>query len=127
MMSEKVKLRPHHILCIKHYEGKGYSEEFNIRMKEVIAHLDRGERFKLVCGADDLCEACPNCRGGVCSAEQKVKRYDKAVTDLLGISYDKEYSKDELFARSEKEIYEKGRFDSVCSDCEWAKICHGKA
>ena len=68
-----MQLRPHHILCIAHYEGKGYSEEFNIKMQAIIEALKSGGQFELTFGPDDLCASCPNLVGGICSSEEKVQ------------------------------------------------------
>ncbi len=117
-----MKIRPHHILCIAHYEGKGYSEEFNLKMKEVIKRLDGGEEFSLVSGADDLCSSCPNLINGVCKTEEKVQRYDKTTAALLGIKEDQRLSRD-IFDAAKEKIYKKNKFDLICSDCEWSYVC----
>ena len=121
-----MKLRPHHILCIAHYEGKGYSEKFNAKMKEIIKRLDSGEGFTPVFGADDLCAACPHNADGVCDAEEKTARYDKTVAELIGLKPGKRYFKNEIADKAQNGIYAKNRFTSVCSDCEWANICHNR-
>lgn len=118
-----MNLRPHHILCISHYVGKGYSEEFNIRMKELIKRLGEGESFTPVFGSDDLCAACPNLIDGVCKSEEKVKRYDKITAELLGLTENQSYTK-EIFDTAKETVLNRGRFDDVCFDCEWAYICH---
>lgn len=118
-----IKLRPHHILCIKHYEGKGYSEDFNAKMRDIITRLDSGERVRFVTGADDLCAACPHNKDGVCETEEKSARYDKKVSEFLQLKFDKEYCKREIAGLAQREIYGKDRFDAVCPDCEWSYIC----
>jgi hypothetical protein len=118
-----MKLRPHHILCISHYVGEGYSAEFNVKMKELIKRLGEGESFDLVSGPDDLCAACPNLSGGLCKSEEKVKRYDKITAELLGVTQNGSCGSD-VFDIAKKKIYSQNKFASVCSDCEWAYICH---
>ncbi len=120
---KKLKLRPHHILCIAHYAGKGYSTEFNQRMKELIKRLGEGESFDLVSGPDDLCAACPNLVCGLCKSEEKVRRYDKITAELLGVTQNKNRGFD-VFDEAKEKIYSQNKFSSVCSDCEWAYICH---
>ena len=80
-----IKLRPHHILCIAHYEGNSYSEAFNLKMQEIIKRLETGEGFTLVFEADDLCSSCPNLTNGICKTENKVQRYDTMTAELLHI------------------------------------------
>lgn len=117
-----IKLRPHHILCIAHYEGNGYSEEFNLKMKEIIKRLETGEEFKLVFDGDDLCSSCPNLTNSICKTEDKVRRYDNMTAELLNISEDQNLTKD-IFASAKSKIYEANKFDLICSDCEWSYIC----
>ncbi len=117
-----IKLRPHHILCIAHYEGKGYSEEFNLKMKEIIKSLETGEEFELVFGADDLCSACPNLKNGICETEEKVNRYDRMTADLLVIG-EGQISTKTIFDAAKEKIYKANKFNHICSDCEWSYIC----
>ena len=117
-----IKLRPHHILCIAHYEGSGYSEGFNRKMREIVKRLEAGEAFRFVFGADDLCAACPNLKNGVCNTEEKVRGYDGVTAALLGVAAGREATK-EIFGTAEDRICQAGKFDLICSDCEWSYIC----
>ena len=117
-----MQLRPHHILCIAHYEGKGYSEAFNIKMHEIINALESGGQFELVFGPDDLCASCPNLSGGNCNSEEKVRKYDRLTAEMLGIAENQRLNSD-IFKSANQKIYEPNRFDQICSDCEWSYIC----
>ena len=117
-----MQLRPHHILCIAHYEGKGYSEAFNIKMQELINALESGGQFELIFGPDDLCASCPNLTGGNCTAEEKVRKYDRLTAEMLGIAESQRLNRD-IFKSANQKIYEPDKFDQICSDCEWSYIC----
>ena len=117
-----IKLRPHHILCIAHYEGSGYSEEFNLKMEEVIKRLETGEGFTLVFDGDDLCSSCPNLINGICKTEEKVRRYDSMTANLLNVGDGQSFTKG-VFEVAKERIYEANKFDTICSDCEWSYIC----
>ena len=84
-----MKLRPHHLLCVRFYCGHGYSEAFNQRMRDVIAALEAGTPFSLTQGPDDLCDACPNLKetpsGARCRTQDRVSRYDERTADALGL------------------------------------------
>ena len=41
-----IKIRPHHLLCMRAYIGNGYSEEFKIEMEKVINSMPTGEKIK---------------------------------------------------------------------------------
>ena len=117
-----MQLRPHHILCIAHYEGKGYSEEFNLKMQAIIKALKSGNQFELIFGPDDLCASCPNLTGSICNTEEKVQRYDRLTAEMLGITEGRCLNS-AIFELAKKNIYEPDKFDQICSDCEWSYIC----
>lgn len=123
-----MQLRPHHLLCTRFYKGHGYSEEFNQNMKEVLARLSAGETFTVTQGLDDLCSACPNRitdenGNRICNAEEKVSRYDSKTYDLLSLEEGRTYDYSEIKKSSDALIFQCGKFDSICSDCEWKYLC----
>lgn len=118
-----MRIRPHHLLCMGNYIGKGYSREFEINMSRVIAELKNRSVLTPVEGADDICIACPFDHRGVCETEEKVRRYDREVADRLGLVYGAEYEYEELARRVADEIYMTGDLTSICGDCEWHSLC----
>ena len=123
-----VKLRPHHLLCLHFFEGKGYSDEFTANMTSVKLSLEQLDpRIELVRSADIICGSCPNNINGVCSSEEKVKRYDGTVLSICGIDTDCGLS----FSRLQSIVLEKivypHRLQDVCGDCQWSFICAKKA
>ena len=122
--SSPVVLRPHHLLCIRFFEDKGYSEEFTDNMYKTIEKLRAHDRVKISFSSDSLCAACPNLRGGICETEEKVRRFDNKTASLLRLENGKIYSYMSLQTKIESDIFAKSEFDGICSDCEWANICH---
>ena len=112
----EMQIRPHHLLCMARFVGKGYSEEFVLNMKSVISALNSGEKFELTNGSDDICKACPFNLSGVCKDEEKVVRYDSAAKAALALDYKEKYSYKDLCI-TDADIKE------ICSDCEWAELC----
>ena len=96
-------LRPHHGMCFQFYEGKGYSEEFTDHMGRVITDMesDPSQLIKLVVATDIVCENCPNNEAGVCSTQEKVRRYDEEVLRACGLPKDNEISFDEYYSGSD--------------------------
>ena len=86
-----IKIRPHHILCMKAYVGKGYSEDFNINMKEIINELrNDSQTIQIVFGLDDICSKCPyNLGNGLCKSQDKVEKIDSKIIDYFNIKEDK--------------------------------------
>jgi uncharacterized protein len=50
-----VRLRPHHLLCMLSYAGRGYSPAFVANFDAVVRRLEAGEEIVVVSGADDIC------------------------------------------------------------------------
>lgn len=120
-----LKLRPHHGLCVQFFRGEGYSDEFVENMTRVIEMLNRGAQVELTEGGDCLCAVCPNFIDGVCADEGKVTRYDRLVMAMCGLHYGDRMPFRELARRIRTSIiYQEDGMGRVCSDCQWARICH---
>ncbi len=125
-MSE-IKLRPHHILCISFFEGKGYSPEFVCNMKSVMQSLNRNGQVLLIDGGDDICICCPKYGSGRCVCENKVNQYDEAVRSVCKLETNQTLSWQELISLAASRIIEPGLRKEICGDCQWSGICIGKA
>lgn len=92
---ERLRLRPHHILCesFSPWSITGRGETFNEVERRIRDTLTSGTGsvIEVVEGVDDLCEVCPLCRGGRCQSslgnEVEVRKWDANVLKGLGISY----------------------------------------
>ena len=118
-------LRPHHGMCFRFYEGKGYSAAFTDHMGRVIRTLsERPETpVRLTLSADAVCEHCPNNRDGVCGSADKVMRYDAAVLDACNLKDGDELPYADFAARVRERILDAGLRRVICGDCEWDAIC----
>lgn len=122
---DEILLRPHHALCIRFFEGKGYSGEFTRHMAEIIRMLQEpGRSIVLVDEEDEICRKCPNHLENGCRQKEKVKGYDGRVIDMTGVSCGEEMDFRRLQELVEKKITDAGKFHEICSDCGWAEICH---
>ncbi len=84
-----MKLRPHHLLCLISYSGRGYSEEFIRAMNEAQKAYLGGETVELVDGMDLVCLDCPHCgRGGACTktAGAQPDDLDRRAREMLGLT-----------------------------------------
>ena len=64
-MEKLIHLRPHHLLCLQAFRGKGYSAAFVKKMTEVHGMLRENPACRIVLteGADDLVRSCcPDCQ-----------------------------------------------------------------
>src|SRR3989338_5500080 len=57
-------IRAHHLLCMRSFQGKGYSEEFVDNFYKVIDELKKNPLVKVVNKPDAICEKCPHNKNG---------------------------------------------------------------
>lgn len=144
-------LRPHHALCACNFRGEGYSKAFVENMTTALQELDAGRKVVLKASPDVICEACttapdsrsslgkiivPDSRnsrehaavsGGriykICKDEEKVRRFDREVLQLIRLEEGACISWQELVRRVRTNIIESGKRREVCGDCAWDDIC----
>lgn len=122
-----VQLRPHHLLCIQLFEGKGYSQAFVDSMFYTIDRLNSNPEIMLTSTCDTLCSKCPNSRGSVCITEEKIKTYDNNVLEKTHLVEGNIYKWDFAKTIAAEAILDKGIIQEVCVDCGWKDICYKKA
>jgi Uncharacterized conserved protein len=119
-----MELRPHHGLCIAHFRGLGYNEEFVVNMKMVIAKLKSSEEpVTLVCHTDVICSSCPHNQNGECNSGQKVLSYDQACLELCGFQENQKVTWGEYAEQVKNYILLTDKLTEVCKECEWLDIC----
>ncbi len=121
-----LKLRPHHLLCLSLFEGKGYDHSFAQNMADVLKRLANEGSFTLAEGRDDICTACPNLAGdSLCAlGEADVRRMDRAVAEFLKLELNNQYES-KLVNQMMKDRMTEELFLSCCGSCRWyrEKIC----
>lgn len=123
----KIRIRPHHILCMRFFEGKGYSPAFVENMTRLKQQLEQSDAVVELTGdCDMVCAACPNRRQTWCVAEHQVRTYDDAMLLYCGLSRDTPYRWAQLQALASEKILQAGRLPAICADCQWYEICGGK-
>ena len=121
-------LRPHHGMCFQFYEGKGYSEDFTDHMGRIIRECEADPQQMLLLNVetDVVCENCPNNEDGICTSQDKVERYDKAVLDACGLHDGSEISYEDFIRIVSENIIDAGIRSDICGDCTWDYICREK-
>jgi uncharacterized protein len=123
-----VRLRPHHLLCMLTYAGKGYSPAFTANMTVVVERIAAGEPVEIFEGPDDICkpllsEPDPHCHRE--SVQVRDRRASRDVGQLLGVTI----SAGELPALTEgrlemlRQAFRDGDIRTACRDCEWQELC----
>lgn len=125
MTIQNLLLRPHHGLCIRFFEGKGYNEEFTHHMEETIKKL-QGKDIHIILTdkEDEICKKCPNFLKDGCRTKEKVQKYDEGVMKILGLSVGEEITFSDFQKQIEKKIIIPDKMKEICGNCGWAGICH---
>ncbi len=123
-----VTLRPHHLLCLLTYVGKGYSPAFVENYDRIIARLGAGEEIAMTEGPDDICApiACDlaeHCHGAsvisrdACAARDvgRVLGMTIASGTRLTLTADRRATLRAAFAS--------GDIRSACTGCNWSELC----
>lgn len=117
-----IRLRPHHLLCIQNYKGKGYSLEFTENMDKIVETLkhNSGEEIKIIFSTDDVCNKCPNKQDeDLCISNYKVKLIDNKVITYLDLKED--IYRYNYLVELLKAVIDKNSFSDICGECEWYK------
>ena len=117
-------IRPHHGMCLAFFQGQGYSAGFTAHMAQVKELLHREDpEVCLRPETDILCNRCPHNERGICSAAEKVERYDRAVLELCALSPGQHMRWSRFSRLVETRILSAGRREEICSDCQWNGLC----
>lgn len=137
-----IRLRPHHLLCLLTYVGKGYSAAFTANLDRVAARLAAGEMLELVRGPDDICApllpaACmpsaagrpapagpgPHCLGA--SVEARDAQALQALQQHLPQrpSPGSRLVLDVATLQELRALFAAGSIRQACAGCEWQDLC----
>lgn len=122
-----IRLRPHHLLCLLTYVGKGYSPAFVANYDRIVARLDAGEPAELVEGPDDICA--PMLDGGHHCLNDSVAIRDATARaalarlfgDGLAVGTMLRFSAGRLAAM--RAAFADGTLRAVCTGCQWTGLC----
>ena len=117
-----MNIRAHHLLCMRYFQGKGYSKEFIRNFYFVLKKLP-GEKIRVVNSVDVICEKCPHNDDSVCKkkkdSERKTRQMDNRLIKTAKISLEKEYLYSKL-----KDLVKNIKAKDFCKGCEWKKDCN---
>lgn len=124
-----IRLRPHHLLCMLTFVGKGYSPRFTANYEVLAQRLSRGETIVVVEGPDDICtplledENAPHCLGESVSGRDAVAL--ASVSGLLGraLSVGSSIVPGASLFRTLRRHFASGRLRAACTGCEWTSLC----
>ncbi|WP_128255750.1 DUF1284 domain-containing protein [Falsirhodobacter deserti] len=120
-----VRLRPHHLLCVLTFIGKGYSHAFVANMECIAKRLAEGEEVEIVEGPDDICapllhDPAPHCRGesvgdrDAQAAADMAKLLGHPVRPGVRLPLDSGRWRPAFAAMTTR---------AACAGCEWQDLC----
>lgn len=115
-----IKLRPHHLLCIHSFQGKGYNGAFVDNMAAIVDKIKNNPEIIIeVCETtDDICQKCPSIQADdVCEFGDKVKKLDDSVLQPFNVPVGVA-SYNTLRAILQKETT-LPTLMATCAGCEW--------
>jgi len=120
-----IYLRPHHLLCMQGFRGKGYSQEFVENMTIIVNKLknDMNEEIVLIEKMDDICNFCPKMDklSLQCETEKHIRELDQSVMNLLEIKYNEKYTMGKIVDILKKAIT-RSDFNKICENCSWKSL-----
>lgn len=134
-MDKLIRFRPHHLLCMLTYIGKGYTEKFTHNYNRIIDDINNGNNeILLIDGADDICapRLCDKDDITCHCLDAKIKETDaKALNDLKKvagfehIAVGKTLKLTESLIKSLRTAYKSNSIRTACIGCEWKNLCDG--
>lgn len=123
-----VRLRPHHLLCLLTYVGKGYTPDFVENYDSIVQRLSSGEDIIVVDDPDDICEALmcerePHCLGDSVRTRDKLAATELAGLLGLTVSTGVVMQLRPALVDRMRKAFKAGLIRSACNGCEWSKLC----
>jgi len=120
-----IRLRPHHALCLRHYVGKGYTDDFIANMTEIHTRLNSGERemVQIIMHRDSLCAPCPHQLDAACEREAWVQELDRSIAKACSLRSGQWLPWKDLCAIMDEHIFDTEKWRELCGDCPWHALC----
>jgi hypothetical protein len=123
-----IRLRPHHLLCLMTYAGKGYSAAFTANYDAIAARIGDGEDVVIIAGPDDICAPLLADTEPHCHRDSVIERDRLALRDLGELLEVPPKLGEHLvlkpaLLRQMREAFTTGRTRSACAGCEWQSLC----
>ncbi|CAH1655127.1 conserved hypothetical protein [Hyphomicrobiales bacterium] len=125
-----VRLRPHHLLCMLTYAGRGYSAAFTANLDAIIRRL-ASEDILIVAGPDDICAPLlcgPEADDAHCRTARVEARDSAAARAVEDLLLQPVCTGEHLvIGPNERErlraAFRAGTSRSACAGCNWASLC----
>jgi hypothetical protein len=123
-----IRLRPHHLLCMLTYAGKGYTPAFVANYTAIINRLNSGESIELVAEPDDICQ--PMLDEPACHCHNdSVRERDRQTARDIGEKLAGGQLANGPLSLNGKDVsrlrgwFADGSIRAACQGCEWYDLC----
>ncbi len=124
-----IRLRPHHLLCMLTYVGKGYTKAFTANFDRLLPVILAGNPLQIVLTPDDICQPLLNEPDEVCHCfNASVCQRDKlAQQDMSMLGFNIEDG--QIFSLTPQHIqllrqaFAAGTIRRACHGCQWYELC----
>lgn len=123
-----IRLRPHHLLCLLTYVGKGYSAAFTANYDAIAARIGDGEDVLIMAGPDDICAPLLGDAEPHCHRDSVIERDRLALRDLGELletppELGQRLTLAPALLRQMREAFTSGSTRAACAGCEWHSLC----
>jgi len=123
-----VRLRPHHLLCLLTYVGRGYTPAFTANFDAIASRLNSGEEVEIVHGLDEICAALAGEEEAHCGGDSVTERDRQAARDLsllldAPIAAGARFSLDAERLTHMRAAFAEGTVRAACTGCDWSDLC----
>ena len=127
-----VRLRPHHLLCMLTFVGKGYSEAFVEGYRAIVARIGAGAAVEIVEGPDDVCAPICGAAAAHCHRDSVRERDARAAESVAALFHlpivpGTQILIDATRLSQLRDAFADGRLRAACAGCEWSPLCDGIA
>lgn len=124
-----IRLRPHHLLCMLTFAGKGYTPAFVANFEQVAGRIAAGnEAIQIVDGPDDICspllaESICHCHNSSVILRDRLAA--EAISDLLSqpIRTGTNLLPHQNLLLILREAFVTGTIRQACTGCQWKPTC----
>ncbi|MFX4302810.1 DUF1284 domain-containing protein [Alicyclobacillus tolerans] len=118
-MTDLIRLRGHHLLCMLGFRGMGYSKEFVEHMKNVYNQLriEPQTEVLIVTGPDELCHYFPDNQCYHCE-DKNVADRDQQILVKLGLHSGQKLAWQSVESRIRQHMHPSD-IAVLCSTCSW--------
>jgi len=128
-----IRLRPHHLLCMLTFAGKGYSPDFIANFERITARIASGNQtIEITFAPDDICaplltDASCHCRDASVSERDTLAAESLAQLLQQPIESGTQITLTAATLDRLRQAFRAGTIRRACHGCQWVPLCDGIA